>query len=222
MSPSLRAEGTAAGAASVDHRAVDAAHNGLLAVLGLTGLALAVALRVRLAGVDGARSAPAGLAFGAGLIVVAATLGLRRPAWGPGQWLWGLGGAAVLCLVPAWRWVETAGGAAGVADGLRAASGPISRLAVWAGVVAFVAVAEEAVLRGAVFEALTHWRGENVAIAVTAAAFALLHVPVYGWAVLPLDLAVGVGLGVLRVLAGSVTAPAIAHLTADLAGWFLR
>ena len=61
-----------------------------------------------------------------------------------------------------------------------------------------------------------------MAIAVSAVAFALLHVPVYGWSVLPLDLAVGVALGVLRVLAGSVTAPAITHVVADLAGWWLR
>ena len=55
-----------------------------------------------------------------------------------------------------------------------------------------------------------------------AMAFALLHVPVYGWHVLPLDLAVGCGLGALRLLTGGVTAPAVAHVGADLAGWWLQ
>jgi membrane protease YdiL (CAAX protease family) len=64
--------------------------------------------------------------------------------------------------------------------------------------------------------------GDGVAIAGAAAAFALLHVPLYGWRALPLDLAVGVVLGLLRRRAGSATAPAIAHAAADLAGWFLR
>jgi hypothetical protein len=40
--------------------------------------------------------------------------------------------------------------------------------------------------------------------------------------VLPLDLAVGVCLGALRLYAGSATAPAVAHTLADLAGWWLR
>ena len=88
--------------------------------------------------------------------------------------------------------------------------------------VTLVAVAEELLLRGALFEALTRWRNENTAIAVSAVAFALLHVPVYGWHVLVLDLAVGVALGVLRAVSGSVTAPAITHVVADLAGWWLR
>jgi len=37
-----------------------------------------------------------------------------------------------------------------------------------------------------------------------------------------LDFAVGVGLGALRLWSGSVTAPALAHVGADLAGWWLR
>jgi hypothetical protein len=45
---------------------------------------------------------------------------------------------------------------------------------------------------------------------------------VYGWAVVPLDIAVGVWLGTLRAVTGTVAAPAIAHSLADLAGWWLR
>ena len=37
-----------------------------------------------------------------------------------------------------------------------------------------------------------------------------------------LDLAVGVWLGALRAVSGSVAVPAIAHTLADLAGWWLR
>ena len=46
--------------------------------------------------------------------------------------------------------------------------------------------------------------------------------PLYGWAALPLDLAVGLLLGGLRMLAGGWGAPAVAHAAADLAGWWLR
>jgi membrane protease YdiL (CAAX protease family) len=84
-----------------------------------------------------------------------------------------------------------------------------------------VAGAEEAFLRGALFDAVTRWRGSNLAVVVAAVAFALLHVPLYGWHAVPLDLAVGVALGAARLLAGSWTAPAIAHIGADLAGWWL-
>jgi hypothetical protein len=51
--------------------------------------------------------------------------------------------------------------------------------------------------------------------------FGLMHVPFYGWHALPLDTAVGAVLGVARVAAGTWTAPALAHVGADLAGWWL-
>jgi hypothetical protein len=38
----------------------------------------------------------------------------------------------------------------------------------------------------------------------------------------PLDLAVGVVLGGLRLEAGTAAAPAVTHVGADLVGWFLR
>ena len=179
--------------------------------LGLVGLALAVTMRVTIAGNDGARSVPAGLVFGLVLLAIAGAGGLDRPTWRWSGLGWGLGGAGVLCLPPLWHHL-----------GHDAVIGTAHQLTVWAAVVTLVAVAEEVLLRGSLFEAAIRFRGENAAIAVSAVAFALLHVPVYGWSVLPLDLAVGVALGVLRVVAGSVTAPAIAHVVADLAGWWLR
>jgi len=57
---------------------------------------------------------------------------------------------------------------------------------------------------------------------VTTLAFALLHVPLYGWSVFLLDVAVGFALGTLRAITGTVLAPSVAHTVADLAGWWLR
>jgi membrane protease YdiL (CAAX protease family) len=94
-------------------------------------------------------------------------------------------------------------------------------LAEWSLVVVLVAVAEEALLRGALFTVLSEWRGAWTALIVTSIAFALMHVPMYGWQAVPIDLAVGVFLGGLRVLSGTVTAPAIAHALADLAGGWM-
>jgi membrane protease YdiL (CAAX protease family) len=92
----------------------------------------------------------------------------------------------------------------------------------WALVVAVVATAEEVFLRGALYDAVSRWLGVNAAIAVGAVAFALLHVPLYGWKVVPLDLAVGVLLGELRRVSGTAAAPAITHVFADWAAWWLR
>ena len=183
----------------------------LSAVGGLTGLAVALALRVGVAGAAGAHSAVAGAVFGCALLAVAAACGFDRPALGWRPLCWGVAGAAVLIAPPLLHHLTDPG-----------SGSPSGLLPVWATVVSLVAVAEEIVLRGTVFEALTEQCGPGVAIAVTAVAFALLHAPLYGWAVVPLDLAVGVFLGVLRAVAGSVTAPALTHTLADLAGWWLR
>lgn len=92
----------------------------------------------------------------------------------------------------------------------------------WAAVVVVVAVAEEGFLRGALRDSLYGWLGVNRSILVTSACFGLLHVPLYGWVALPLDLAVGIILGLLREATGSPAAPAVAHVTADLVAWWLR
>jgi len=94
-------------------------------------------------------------------------------------------------------------------------------LAEWSLVVVLVAVAEEALLRGVMFTTLTEWRGAWTALIVTSIAFALMHVPMYGWQAVPIDISVGLFLGGLRAVSGSVTAPAIAHAVADLAGGWL-
>jgi hypothetical protein len=48
-----------------------------------------------------------------------------------------------------------------------------------------------------------------------------MHVPLYGWHVVPLDLGVGLWLAGLRLATGGIAAPAIAHTIADLATWWL-
>jgi len=91
----------------------------------------------------------------------------------------------------------------------------------WAAVTIVVAFAEEAVLRGVLFDRLRRAGGPVAAIVATAALFALMHVPLYGWHVVPLDLTVGLALGGLRLATGGVIAPTIAHAVADLATWWL-
>ena len=189
------------------------------AAAGVLGLAGAVALRVGVAGTDGVRSPRAGLLFA--LLLVAFALGVSlRGAGGAGrlpvQLALGPAGALTLCAVPLLVHLRSPGGAL-----------PAGALPVWAVVVTAVAVAEEVLLRGALWQALvaqgeTPARGELLALPVTTAAFALLHVPLYGWAVLPLDLTVGLLLGGLRMVSGGWGAPAVAHTLADLAGWWLR
>jgi membrane protease YdiL (CAAX protease family) len=98
---------------------------------------------------------------------------------------------------------------------------PWHDFALWAPVVSTVALAEEILLRGLMFDVLQRSAGPIAAALVAAIAFALLHVPLYGPQALPVDLAVGLWLGALRLLAGSVAAPATAHVLADLAGWWL-
>ena len=182
------------------------------ALLGL-GLAAAVSLRVAVAGGEGPRSAAAGVLFGAALLALAVAAG-----WRPGRPSLrtlglGAGGGAVLLAVPL---ALHLGGTP-----LRAGS-PAGDFAVWALVVALVAAAEEALLRGALMDELLRRVRPELAVAVAAVAFAALHLPLYGWVALPLDLAVGVWLGGLRLRSGGAGAPAVAHTVADLASWWLR
>ena len=178
---------------------------------GLTGLGLALALRLAVAGPAAAHSVVAGAVFGVALLAVAGACGFSRPKLSWRQLRWGVGGAAVLILPPLLHHLADPGPAA-----------PTGLLPMWATVVSLVAVTEEIVLRGTVYESIASQPGPSAAIVVSAIAFAALHVPLYGWTAAPLDLAVGVFLGVLRAAAGSVTAPALTHALADLAGWWLR
>jgi membrane protease YdiL (CAAX protease family) len=98
---------------------------------------------------------------------------------------------------------------------------PAVAFAPWVGVTVLVATAEELVLRGALFDALQRLAGPLVAVVLTSAAFGLMHMPFYGWEAVPLDVGVGLVFGGLRLVTGSVVAPAVAHVAADLATWWL-
>jgi membrane protease YdiL (CAAX protease family) len=183
-----------------------AARSGLL----LAGLAGAVGLRVAVGSDRVAASIPAALVFVGALLALTLAAG-----WRPGRLRMrhvtiGVFGAAVL--VAAW-WL-------GSGIRLHPMAG-VAALAWWSPVVVAVAVAEEALLRGALFGALLESRGPWLALAVTSVAFALMHIPLYGIGAVPLDLAVGLWLGGLRLLTGTWTAPAVAHALADLAGGWL-
>jgi membrane protease YdiL (CAAX protease family) len=77
------------------------------------------------------------------------------------------------------------------------------------------AVAEEVFFRRLVYGWLERW---SVALAVvgSAAAFALIHLPVYGPGVLPLDFAAGLIFAWQRQATGGWTAPAASHVFANL------
>lgn len=176
----------------------------------LVAFAVAVGLRVALGGPDVAASVPAGLAFAVALLVVALAAGTRVPLTGKAVLL-GLAGTLLVCAPVALQQALTA-------KPLHGTQG----FAGWAAAVVVVATAEEVFLRGALYDAAGSVWGAPAAIGIGAVCFALLHVPLYGWHVVPLDLAVGVVLGGLRQGAGTPLAPAVTHVGADLVGWFLR
>ena len=180
----------------------------------LVGFTAAVLVRVAVGGPGAARvagSATAGLVFAGCLVVLTvAPRGGIGPALSRRAVVLGLVGAAVLCLP------SLVGHA--VHPGVR----PGGSYLHWALVVTVVAVAEEAFLRGALYSAVQGWRGDTAALVATAVAFSALHLPLYGWGSVPLDLAVGLVLGVLREQSGGWAAPAVCHVGADLAAWWLR
>jgi membrane protease YdiL (CAAX protease family) len=176
----------------------------------LVGFAVAVGLRVVVGGDDVARSVPAGLVFAAALLVLSAAARTRVPVTRRALAL-GLLGIVVVCLPVGLEQLVTV-------RPLRGTTG----LLPWAAAVTVVASAEEVFLRGALHDAVAARWPVPFAVGVGAVCFALLHVPLYGWHVVPLDLAVGVVLGGLRAEAGTPFAPAVTHVGADLVGWFLR
>lgn len=183
---------------------------GLLSGVLLAAFGVSLALRVAVGGVGVSQSPVAGLVFAGSLLVLTAAAGTAVKMH-PGALLTGAAGGVLLCVPTALAQLlaqrpvhDTAGFGA------------------WALVVTVVATAEEVFLRGTLYDAVSDFAGAGSAVVVAAVAFALLHVPLYGWHVVPLDLAVGVVLGGLRASSGTAAAPAVAHVGADLAGWFLR
>ncbi len=154
---------------------------------------------------------PAGVVFAVALLSLAAGAGWR--AGRPSLAAVGIGVAGGGVLVAAWLTSRT---------GVPVDLAPLNpAIALWTPVVALIAIAEEVVLRGVLFNAVRTCGGDGWALALTTILFAAMHLPLYGVGALPLDLAVGLLLGGLRIVSGGVLAPAIAHVIADLAGGWL-
>jgi len=80
---------------------------------------------------------------------------------------------------------------------------------------ALAAVAEEAFFRRYLYGLFVERYGTVVAVVATAGAFALVHVTVWGWWVLPLDLAAGLVLSWQRAATGRWSVPAATHVVAN-------
>lgn len=77
------------------------------------------------------------------------------------------------------------------------------------------AVVQEVIFRRLLYGWLERF-GATIAIVVSAAVFALFHLPRYGFGVLPIDFAAGLIFGWQRWTTGSWTAPAATHAVANL------
>ena len=97
---------------------------------------------------------------------------------------------------------------------------PIGWFWSWAAIAALVAALEETAIRGALYRSWLAEAGPVAAIVAGAVVFALIHLPRYGFAAMPLDLAVGLVLGGLRALTGRVLPCVVAHMIADWGAWF--
>ena len=173
------------------------------------GLAVAVRWQVfRTSALDGVTE---GLVFGLALVMVALLGGVRPSLTRIGALTAGLaaGGALVVVSLAA-RWPLPP-----------LVLGHAAPFLPWVAVTSLVATGEELVLRGALWRWVAATGGDAVALLTTSALFALIHVPVYGWHVVPLDFGVGLLFGGLRLWFGGPAAPAAAHVLADLATWWL-
>jgi membrane protease YdiL (CAAX protease family) len=147
-------------------------------------------------------------ALAAGLAV---SLGMTRDDLGlvrPGRLATSLGGAMAVLVLAGAAWLTS--------PAIRVPAP--SQLA--AGLLLFglgTAPAEELLFRGVLYGAVDRWRGPVAATIVSATAFALAHVPVYGWGSLGLALSAGLLFGWLRWWSRSLLVPGMVHVVADLA-----
>ncbi len=106
-------------------------------------------------------------------------------------------------------------GAFGIARLLGGGRPPVPARAGYVAAVTLAAVAEEIFFRRFVYAVLRP-RGVAMAVGGSAVLFALAHVTVYGWWVLPLDLAAGLVLSWQRWASGTWAVPAVTHVAANL------
>ena len=176
-----------------------------------SGLAAAALARAAINGSGATSAFLAGSGFGFALLWLALGGGWRPTLPRPGSLVIGLLGGILLVGVPL-----VAGPSTRALTGMRP-----EPFVAWLVVTILVVCGEEVLLRGALIEAVQQASGPVAAVLVSSVAFALMHVPLYGWGVVPIDLAAGACLAGLRYLTGGVAAPAVAHLLADLATWWL-
>ncbi|HEX7275988.1 MAG TPA: CPBP family intramembrane glutamic endopeptidase [Acidimicrobiales bacterium] len=143
------------------------------------------------------------------LVVLFAVLGLvgvlwRLPAARPGP-------------LPAWAALAIGLGAFGAGRLLAVGTVPAAPLVLRSVALnTLAAVAEEAFYRRFAYGvAATRW-GPVMAVGISAAVFAAVHVTVWGWAVFPLDLAAGLVLGWQRWASGRWSVPAATHVAANV------
>jgi membrane protease YdiL (CAAX protease family) len=84
-----------------------------------------------------------------------------------------------------------------------------------AGLALLAAVAEEALFRRVLYDRLLGF-GVVVAVAGSAVVFALVHLPAYGLAAMPVDLGAALLLSWQRYASGRWTVPAVTHAVANL------
>jgi membrane protease YdiL (CAAX protease family) len=161
----------------------------------------------------------------AGIIAGSMALLLRPPATFVALAITGAAGVmgAVFALprpperVDAWRWA--AASALGIAAFVLARAGtlaaPVKLTMAGVAAASVAAVAEELFFRRLMYGWLERW-GPGAAIALTAGIFAAVHLPGYGTASLPVNLAAGVLFGWQRWATGGWAAPAVTHLVANL------
>ena len=106
--------------------------------------------------------------------------------------------------------------AAVIAAAMAGGPAPDRRVGMVAGGVAVVAaVAEEALFRRVLYDRLLRF-GVVAAVAGTAVVFALVHLPAYGVAAMPVDLGAALLLSWQRYASGRWTVPAVTHAVANL------
>jgi membrane protease YdiL (CAAX protease family) len=177
----------------------------------------------RARGLEGVAWVP--VAVAGALLLLRSDLVLRGRA-SPGTLLALYAGLAVVSLVPVARtrsarvvpWMVAVATGLGAVVVARAASGismpwPVTTWALPLATAA--AVAEEAFFRRLLYDRLERF-GAGVAIAVSAVAFAAVHVPLYGVAAFWVDLGAGLLFGWQRWASGTWTAPAATHVAANL------
>jgi membrane protease YdiL (CAAX protease family) len=97
---------------------------------------------------------------------------------------------------------------------------PLQYFWTWGAAAGLIAILEEGVIRGPLQRRWTEEIGPAKGVLMAAMIFALIHLPRYGLAALPLDFAVGLTLGGLRQLSGRILPCAVAHCLADWGAWF--